>query len=65
MSLTPYTIGCGRSIADAHDLMRAHHIRHLPVLDGGRVVGVVSERDLILVSSLPGLDARTVPEPTP
>lgn len=61
MSVTPYTIGRDRSIADAHDLMRAHRIRHLPVLEGGRVVGVVSERDLVLVSSLPGVDARTVP----
>ena len=61
MSLTPHTIGCDRSIADAHQLMRAHHIRHLPVLDGGQVVGVVSERDLILVSSLPGVDAGKVP----
>jgi len=61
MSLTPQTIGCDRSIADAHELMRAHHIRHLPVLDAGRVVGIVSERDLILVSALPGVDARKVP----
>jgi acetoin utilization protein AcuB len=60
MSLTPQTIACDRSIADAHALMRAHHIRHLPILDGGRVVGVVSERDLLLVSSLPGVDAREV-----
>jgi len=61
MSLTPHTIGCDRSIADAHALMRAHHIRHLPVLEGGAVVGVVSERDLVLVSSLPGVDAGKVP----
>jgi len=40
--------------------MRTHHIRHLPVLDSGRVVGVVSERDLTLVSSLPGVDAGKV-----
>jgi acetoin utilization protein AcuB len=61
MSLTPQTIGCDRSIGDAHQLMRAHHIRHLPVLDGGMVVGMVSERDLSLVSALPGVDPRVVP----
>jgi CBS domain-containing protein len=30
----------------ADDLMSMGHIRHLPVLDEGRVVGVVSQRDL-------------------
>src|SRR3569832_507271 len=60
MTLAPHTIGCDRTIAEAHELMRTHNIRHLPVLDSGRVVGVVSERDLTLVSSLPGVDAGKV-----
>ena len=30
----------------AADLMAVRRIRHLPITDGGRVVGVVSERDL-------------------
>src|SRR3569623_1642494 len=60
MTLAPHTVGCDRSIAEAHELLRAHHIRHLPVLDGARVVGDVSERDLTLVSSLPGVDAGKV-----
>jgi CBS domain-containing protein len=29
------------------DLMNLGRIRHLPVLDGGRVVGIVSQRDLL------------------
>ena len=41
-------------MADAHALMRSHKIRHLPVLDGGKLVGVVSERDLHLIETLPG-----------
>jgi acetoin utilization protein AcuB len=60
MSATPYTIGLGSSIAGAHETMRRHHIRHLPVLDGDRIVGVLSERDLILLTSLPGVDARAL-----
>ena len=28
------------------ELMRAHHIRHLPVVDDGEVVGILSLRDL-------------------
>jgi len=61
MSITPVTIGVDRSIVDAHQTMRAHGIRHLPVLDGGRVAGVVSERDLTLLSSLPGVNPDAVP----
>lgn len=30
------------------DLMREHHIRHLPVLVEGRVVGIISLRDLFM-----------------
>ncbi len=33
-------------IADCVKLMKDHHIRHLPVMDAGRVVGVLSLRDL-------------------
>lgn len=29
-------------------LMQAHRIRHLPVTDAGRLVGMVSDRDLLL-----------------
>lgn len=30
----------------ADDIMRLGRIRHLPVMDGGRLVGIVSQRDL-------------------
>jgi acetoin utilization protein AcuB len=32
--------------SDARALMRSHKIRHLVVRDGGRIVGVVSDRDV-------------------
>ena len=35
------------SIHFALTLMRSQHIRHLPVLGGDRLVGLVSERDLL------------------
>lgn len=34
--------------------MRTHHIRHLPVLDRGALVGIVSQRDLLLHERLSG-----------
>jgi acetoin utilization protein AcuB len=48
------------SLSAAGRLMRDNHIRHLSVLDGGRIVGVVSERDLFLVESLPGVNPTDV-----
>src|SRR5690606_14910197 len=33
-----------------------YEIRHLPVLDGGRLVGIVSQRDLHIVESFGDVD---------
>jgi len=35
------------SLADVMHLMRQHHIRHVPVVDGSRVVGLISIRDIM------------------
>ena len=34
-------------IPKAFALMREHHIRRLPVMDGNKLVGIVTERDII------------------
>lgn len=60
MTKTPRLIGAEQSLKVAHDLMRTHHIRHLPVLHGGKLIGVVSERDLHLVETLHDVDPATV-----
>jgi acetoin utilization protein AcuB len=57
MTATPFTIGPDRSLAEAHALMRAHLVRHLPVVRGGKLVGIVSQRDLMLIESLPDVSA--------
>lgn len=46
MTANPVTIGPGDGASDALELMRTHGFRHLPVVDGGRPVGMVSVRDL-------------------
>jgi acetoin utilization protein AcuB len=41
-----YTVQRNAPIENAQTLMSAHNIRHLPVLDGNRLVGMLSERDI-------------------
>lgn len=40
------TVGPETTAAEALTLCRENRIRHLPVLEGGRLVGVISDRDL-------------------
>jgi CBS domain-containing protein len=40
------TVGPQTSLREAAKIMADRWIRHLPVIDGGKVVGVVSQRDL-------------------
>ncbi len=57
----PHSIRVDRTLADAHRLMRANRIRHLPVLDGSRLVGLVSQRDLYFLETIQGVDPEKVP----
>lgn len=49
MSPFPYSVDVDASLADAQAFMREHHIRHLPVTQGGELVGSISDRDIKLV----------------
>jgi acetoin utilization protein AcuB len=60
MTPSPHTIGASQTLATARALMQRHHIRHLPVLEAGQLVGILAERDLGLVSGLPGVDLGRV-----
>jgi len=46
MTTYPVTVTSQATIAEALDLMRDLDIRHLPVVDGGALVGMLSDRDL-------------------
>jgi CBS domain-containing protein len=46
MSKDLITVGPGTSLREAAGIMTEKWIRHLPVLDGGKLVGIVSQRDL-------------------
>lgn len=46
MTENPVTISPRATVAEAWDLMREMEVRHLPVIEAGAVVGIVSDRDL-------------------
>jgi acetoin utilization protein AcuB len=60
MTTSPHTIGEDQPMALAHRMMREHHVRHLPVLRGAKIVGVVSDRDLNVLETLKDVDPRNV-----
>jgi CBS domain-containing protein len=53
MSVSPVTIPPSLSVHEAHTLMHQRKIRHLPVLQDGCLVGIVSDRDIRLVLPSP------------
>jgi acetoin utilization protein AcuB len=61
MTADPCCVQCDEPLREAHRLMRALHVRHLPVLDGDRLVGLVSERDLHLLETLRSVDPGIEP----
>lgn len=60
MTSTPQTIGNDQTLAKAHEMMHEHGIRHLPVMHGNRLVGVISDRDVAIISSLDGVDPQLI-----
>nr|WP_295826939.1 CBS domain-containing protein [uncultured Azospirillum sp.] len=66
MTRQPVTCTPSDSVQQALQLMDKHHIRHLPVLEDGHLVGVVSARDFtrLHLQELEGTVA-SVAEPPP
>jgi len=60
MTTDVQTIGDQQPMSVAHNMMREQRIRHLPVLHQGKVVGIVTDRDLRLVETLRDVDPTKV-----
>jgi len=60
MSPCPYFIEQDQSMSAAHAIMRRHGIRHLPVCEHGKLVGLVSAGDLHLVETLDDVEPNRV-----
>jgi acetoin utilization protein AcuB len=53
----PHSIGSDQTIETAHKMMSENEIRHLPVMKGGQISGVISDRDLKLAMSIRGVES--------
>lgn len=60
MTLGPHCIGKDQPLAVARSRMHEFKVRHLPVLDGGKLVGILSERDLDILEGFDAVDPETV-----
>lgn len=60
MTVTPHTVGFDRPLRSALDMMREYQIRHLPVLKGGKLVGIISDRDIRLVLNFKDANPDTI-----
>lgn len=56
MTPAPHSIGREQPLSRAHATMSEHRIRHLPVLHGGHLVGMLTERDVALIETLKDVD---------
>ncbi len=56
MTRSPACIQRTATIAEAYGLMRSMVVRHLLVLDGERLAGVVSQRDLYRLETIDSVD---------
>ena len=52
MTPDPVTITAEKTLEDAQNIMTEKGIRHLPVVEDGKPVGVISDRDLHLAASV-------------
>ncbi len=60
MTPAPHSIGSDQTIATAARMMNDHHIRHLPVLRGGRLLGILTDRDIKLIETFRDVDASKI-----
>ncbi len=60
MTPFPHAIAADAPVSEAREFLNHHRLHHLPVMDGERLVGIISDRDLKLLLGLdPDYGRRT------
>ena len=44
------TVNITNSLKEANDIFSKHHIRHLPVVSGDKLIGILSQTDILRIS---------------
>ncbi len=60
MTTTPHSISADQTLAAASKMMEQHSIRHLPVLEANKLLGVLTDRDLKFVETFRDVDPATL-----
>jgi len=60
MTTVPHSVGDDQTIAKAASMMSEHGIRHLPVLHGGQLLGILTDRDIKLIEAFKDVDPTQV-----
>ena len=60
MTAAPYCVSPDTPLPRAQSIMREHGFRHLPVMRGEQLVGILSERDIVLAGSVAGRGGNEV-----
>ncbi len=60
MTRTLITLGPDQTLREAVALQQRHHIRHIPIVDGDSLIGIVTDRDVKRASPslLSGIDQQ-------
>ena len=60
MTKSPHSVGLEQTVQFAKERMQSLGIRHLPVLHGGELLGVLSDRDVSRIETLRGIEPQAV-----
>lgn len=58
MTNVPHTLSKNHTLEEAKKTMREHDIRHLPILEGGKILGILSEKDIDFIANYHGTDIK-------
>ena len=60
MTTAPHSIGSDQTLITAEKMMTKYGIRHLPVLEGGNLKGIITDRDIKFLKGFESMDPKVV-----
>ena len=54
MTICPHSVGADQQLSKAKEMLHKYGIRHLPVQSAGKLVGVITDRDIQFITSFEG-----------